>query len=253
VLLQANHVYTIPSDRDVHMEGDRLRLVKPPAKPQLHLPIDRFFGSLGEEAGERAVGVVLSGTGSDGSLGIEAIVAHGGIILVQEPATAQYDGMPTSAIATGKVSSILPVAEMPAVLCRYARHPYATRPAPAGPITAADVAPFEQILAALHTVYSLDFSGYKRTMVTRRIERRMGLRQIGTLADYANLVGREPGELDALRRDLLIGVTGFFRDPGAWQVLEKEVIEPIVAAQKNKEPVRAWVAGAATAARGPDR
>ena len=246
IQLEVNHVYTIPSDRDAYMEGEQLRLVKQPDKPQPHLPIDRFFRSLGEALKERAIGIVLSGTGSDGSLGLEVIVAHGGIILVQEPTTAQYDGMPNSAIATGMVSSVLPVADMPAVLCEYARHPYATRPAGTMPISAAQEASLEQILAALRASHSLDFSGYKRTMVMRRIERRMGLRRVVTLADYAKLLIREPGELDALRRDLLIGVTGFFRDPDAWQVLEQEVIEPIVTARHNTEPIRVWVAGAAT-------
>jgi len=242
--LEANHVYTIPSDRDACMQGERLRLVKQPDKPQPHLPIDRFFRSLGEEFQERAIGIVLSGTGSDGSLGLEAIVSHGGVVLVQEPSTAQYDGMPRSAVATGEVSCVLPVAKMPEVLCRYARHPYATRPAGTELVSAADVAPLEQILAALRAAHSLDFSGYKRTMVMRRIERRMGLRQITALADYASLLAKKSGELDALRRDLLIGVTGFFRDPEAWKALEREVIEPMIAARHPGDPVRVWVAGA---------
>jgi len=246
IQLEVNHVYTIPSDRDAYMEGEQLRLVKQPDKPQPHLPIDRFFRSLGEALQERAIGIVLSGTGSDGSVGLEVIVAHGGIILVQEPNTAQYDGMPNSAIATGMVSSVLPVADMSAVLCEYARHPYATRPPGTMPISAAQEVPLEQILAALRASHSLDFSGYKRSMVMRRIERRMGLRRVVLLADYAKLLIREPGELDALRRDLLIGVTGFFRDPDAWQVLEQEVIEPIVTARDYTDPVRVWVAGAAT-------
>ncbi|MDE2349007.1 MAG: PAS domain-containing protein [Gammaproteobacteria bacterium] len=244
--VEVNHVYTIPSDRDAHLEGGRLRLLRQPGKPQVHLPIDRFFRSLGEELRERAIGVVLSGTGSDGSLGLEAIISHGGIVLVQDPAGALYDGMPRSAIATGLASRVLPVAEMPEFLCRYARHPYATGSAGVEPVSAREVAPFEQILAALRTSHLLDFSIYKRSMVMRRIERRMGLRQIEALADYADLLAKEPGEIDALHRDLLIGVTGFFRDPQAWQVLEREAIAPIVAARNNNDPVRVWVAGAST-------
>ena len=246
VPMEANHVYTIPSNRDAYLKDGRLRLVKQPDKPRLHLPIDRFFRSLGEELKERAIGIVLSGTGSDGSLGLEVIVSHGGIVLVQEPNTAQYDGMPNSAIATGEVSSVLPISDMPTVLCQYARHPYATRPPDAGPVSAADAAPLERILATLRSSHSLDFSGYKRTMLMRRIERRMGLRQIAALADYASLLTKESNERDALRRDLLIGVTGFFRDPEAWQVLEREAIVPIVAAQHDGNPIRAWVAGAST-------
>ncbi len=242
--VEANHVYTIPSDRDAYLEGERLRLIKQPDKPHVHLPVDRFFRSLGEELKERAIGVVLSGTGSDGSLGLEVIVSHGGIVLVQEPSTAKYDGMPRSALATGEVSRVLPVSDMPEVLCQYARHPYATRTPGTEPVSAADIAPLEQILAALRASHSLDFSSYKRTMVMRRIERRMGLRQIAALTDYASLLTKESSELDALRRDLLIGVTGFFRDPEAWKVLEREVIEPIVAARPLGNPVRVWVAGA---------
>lgn len=244
--VEPNHVYTIPSDRDAYLERECLRLIARPEKPHAHLPIDRLFRSLGEELKERAIGVVLSGTGSDGSLGLEVIVSHGGIVLVQEPGTAQYDGMPRSAMATGEVSRVLPVPDMPELLCQYARHSYATKPPGAEPISAPDVAPFEQILAALRASHSPDFSGYKRTMVMRRIERRMGLRQIVALSDYANLLTKESGELDALRRDLLIGVTGFFRDPEAWQVLERDVIEPIVAAHHDTDPVRVWVAGAST-------
>ncbi|MFI4889434.1 MAG: chemotaxis protein CheB [Steroidobacterales bacterium] len=245
-LLEANHVYTIPSDRDAYMEGERLRLMEQPVKPQLHLPIDLFFRSLGEALKERAIGIVLSGTGSDGSMGLEVIAACGGIILVQDPSTAQYDQMPNSAIATGGASRILPVADMPAALCEYARHSYAARPAGTLPISPVEAAPLEQILAALRAAYSLDFSGYKRTMVLRRIERRMGLRRALTLADYAMLLNRESGELDSLRRDLLIGVTGFFRDPDAWQELERDVVEPILAARHDSDPVRVWVAGSAT-------
>jgi two-component system, chemotaxis family, CheB/CheR fusion protein len=246
VPVEANHVYTIPSDRDAYLEGDRLRLIKQPAKPRVHLPVDRFFRSLGEELKERAIGVVLSGTGSDGTLGLEVIVLHGGIVLVQEPGTAKYDGMPRSAIGTGEVSRVLPVSDMPEVLCQYARHPYATRPPGTDPVSAADLPPLEQILASLRASHSLDFSSYKRTMVMRRIERRMGLRQMTALADYAKLLTKESGELDALRRDLLIGVTGFFRDPEAWQALEREVIEPIVGARQDGDSVRVWVAGAST-------
>lgn len=244
--VEANHVYTIPSDRDAHFEGERLRLLKQPAKRLVHLPVDRLFRSLGEQFRERAIGVVLSGTGSDGSLGLEAIIAHGGIVLVQEPGSARFNGMPSNAIATGEASGVLPIADMPAVLCQYARHPYAAASGDAGLLSATDAAPLERILAALRTAHSLDFSGYKRSMLLRRIERRMGLRQIVTLADYASLLAQQPGELDALRRDLLIGVTGFFRDPEAWRVLEKNVVEPLVASRRPGESVRAWVAGTAT-------
>ncbi|MCX7058890.1 MAG: PAS domain-containing protein [Proteobacteria bacterium] len=220
--LQPNHVYTLPSDLDAYLEGGRLRLAKQPPRPKVHLPIDRFLTSLGEQLAERAIGIVLSGTGSDGSVGMGVIAAHGGITLAQEPRTAAYSGMPQSAIATGKISSVLAVADMPAFLCAYARHPYATNTADASAL------------------------GSDSRMVMRRIERRMGLRHVLKVADYTKLVRTEPDELDALRRDLLIGVTGFFRDAEAWKVLERDAVEPIFAERSETDTLRVWVAGTST-------
>jgi chemotaxis methyl-accepting protein methylase/signal transduction histidine kinase len=243
--LQPNCVYTTPADRDIRLEDGCIRLAKPTEIRGRRLPIDQLFRSLGQDQRERAIGIILSGTGSDGAVGLKEIVAHGGIVLVQAPEFAQFDGMPRSAIATGLVAHVLPIAKMPRVLLRYARHAYVRKPrlTPSGSRAGN---PISKILALVEAGHGQSFTGYKQAMLTRRIERRMGLLNIDKLDDYAKRLRRNAAEVAALRKDLLIGVTEFFRDREAWEALDADVLRPLIASKKPGEPIRAWVAGAGT-------
>jgi two-component system CheB/CheR fusion protein len=243
--LEPNCVYTTPADKDIGVIHGRIRLSTPAEIRGRRLPVDRLFSSLGRDQRERAIGIVLSGTGSDGALGLKDIVANGGIVLVQAPETAQFDGMPRSAIATGLVAHVLAIPKMPRILVSYARHAYVRAPS-ATPIPARAGGPFAKILAVLQSGHGQNFAGYKQPMLVRRIERRMGLLNIQKLEDYAKRLRRDAAEVTALRKDLLIGVTEFFRDRQAWQVLDHQVLRPLIARKNAGEPIRAWVAGAGT-------
>jgi two-component system, chemotaxis family, CheB/CheR fusion protein len=243
--LEANCVYTTPADKDIRVKEGRIRLSRPTEGRGHRLPVDQLFRSLGQDQQERAVGIILSGTGSDGSLGLKDIIAYGGIVLVQAPETAQFDGMPRSALATGLVSYVLPIPKMARILVNYARHAYvrARRRFPSRP---RGTSPILKVLRVLEVGHGQSFSGYKQAMLLRRIERRMGLLNVKKLDDYAKRLMRDADEVTALRKDLLIGVTEFFRDPQAWKALDTEVLRPLIAAKKTGEPIRAWVAGAGT-------
>ena len=243
--IEANHVYTSPSDKEVAVVNGHLRLTPRDEQQHLHLPIDHFFNSLGADRGARAIGIVLSGTGSDGTLGLKAIAAHGGMVLVQDPASAQFDGMPRSALASGVTNYVLAVERMPKVLASYASHPYA-RSTEEVPMEGAQPKALQDMLKAIKAQRGYDFAGYKSGTLRRRIQRRMSMHGMLRDADYAALLKRDPGEVDALFRDLLIGVTEFFRDPEAWKALEADVIAPLVAGKHNDEPIRIWVPGCST-------
>ena len=244
--IEADHVYTIPADRDAVLNDGRLELMPISHPTGSRLPIDRFFCSLGPTFRAKAVGVVLSGTGADGSVGIKAIVANGGIALVQQPETAQFDGMPQSAIATGVVSQVLPVPRIAEALIGYARHPYVVEPTELSPERIESDASIRAILETLRGQRPQNFAGYKSTTLLRRIERRMGLRNIATMAEYARILAANEGELDALAADMLIGITDFFRDPEAWKALTRTVIEPLVSDRQESESIRVWVPGTST-------
>ena len=243
--LEPDCVYTSPSDKDIRVKDGHIRLSIPTEIRGRRLPVDQLFRSLGQDQRERAIGIVLSGTGSDGALGLKDIAANGGIVLVQDPETAQFDGMPRSAIATGLVAHVLPIPKMPRVLVSYARHAYVRSPS-AIPARLRLGDPLGKILNLLQSGHGQNFTGYKQAMLVRRIERRMGLLNIGKLVDYAGRLRRDAAEVTALRKDLLIGVTEFFRDPQAWQALDKRVLRPLIARKDSGEPIRAWVAGAGT-------
>ena len=243
--LEANCVYTTPADLDIRVKGGRIRLSTPAEARGHRLPVDQLFRSLGQDQHERAVGIILSGTGSDGSLGLREIVANGGIVLVQAPETAQFDGMPQSAMATGLVTYVLPIPRMARILVNYARRAY-VRDSSGSPTRLRVSDPVLKILRLLEVRHGQRFSSYKPAMLLRRIERRMGLLNIGKLDQYAKRLTRDVVEVSALRKDLLMGVTEFFRDPQAWKALDKEVLGPLIASKKPGEPIRAWVAGAGT-------
>src|SRR5258708_8583946 len=243
--LQANHVYTSPAESDLRVRGGVIRLSKPTEIRGRRFPVDHLFSSLAQDQRERAIAIVLSGTGTDGTMGLKSIVAHGGMALVQAPESAQYDGMPRSAIATGLVTQVLPIGRMPSVLQRYSRHTYA-RKSDAVVETSASAMPIGAVLELLRTQYGQTFTGYKPGMLTWRIERRMGLLGLAKISDYAKRLRRDAAEAGALIKDLLIGVTEFFRDREAWKALDTQVLHPLIAKKMPGEPVRAWVAGAGT-------
>ncbi|MGH8478368.1 MAG: chemotaxis protein CheB [Gammaproteobacteria bacterium] len=243
--VQAEHVHIIPPNALLTIKGGVLHLGAAVARPGIPRPIDGFLRSLAEYQQERAICIIFSGTGSDGTLGLKAIKAEGGLVMVQSPDTAEHDGMPRSAIATGLVDYVLPVEQMPAALLEYVEHAHlrgAPIPVPADPRHD----PLHTILALLCAREGHDFRCYKKAMLLRRIQRRMGLNRIAAIGDYGQYLGDTPAELKALAKDLLIGVTEFFREPEAWAVLEAEVIPALVAAKHPEAPLRVWVTGCAT-------
>ena len=217
--VEGDHVYVIPSNVDLTIANGALKLAPRTQAPGSHMPIDRFLRSLATECGSRAIGVILSGTGSDGSAGVEAIKAAGGVTFAQDAATSKFATMPQAAVATGCVDFVLPPEGIAAELVRIGRHPYIADAARVEQeqTPAADEEGFRAILATLHGATGIDFSLYREKMVKRRILRRLALRNIGGLAEYSERLENDSDELMALQRDLLICVTSFFRDPDAFE------------------------------------
>ena len=241
--VKPNCIYVIPPNRDLTIFHGVLQLTMPETPRGQRLPIDGFFRSLAEDQGENAIGVVLSGTGTDGSLGLRAILGAGGITFAQDPATAKYDGMPAAAIRSGHVTHVLPVGKMAEVMRSATR---LARTRPEVPHTAAGARGLTQVLAALRSRTGNDFSQYKKSTVVRRIERRMGLHGIESLEVYGRYLKEHPSEVQALFKELLINVTSFFRDPDAFEVLRKDVLPRIFAGKPEGWTFRAWVAGCAS-------
>jgi two-component system CheB/CheR fusion protein len=247
VEIRPDHVYVCVPNRDLVVNDGRLRLVEPRTERYQRRPIDRLFESLASAYGDRAVAVVLSGTASDGSRGISAIKAAGGMVIAQHPGTAAFDGMPRSAVMTGLVDLVLPIDEMPGVLQRLAtplRGGGAAGSASSTPRV--EPATLESILDVLQRRFGYDFAEYKRATLLRRTQRRMSLRGVNDFDDYATLVRQDDNEATSLFRDLMISVSGFFRDPEAWQQLARDVLDPLIAAREGGEEIRVWSVGCAT-------
>jgi two-component system CheB/CheR fusion protein len=240
-----NHVYVIPPGRDMIISRGILQLFPREAAAGQHRPIDLFFKSLAADQGQQAIGVVLSGTATDGTLGLEEIKAAGGITFAQDT-TAQQGGMPQSAIASGCVDVVLPPDEIARELARIARHPYISVP-PAERDT--EDVPNEDLSSILHLLRDathVDFTQYKANTLSRRIERRMVLHKQERLSDYTRFIQKTAGELEALYQDILIGVTSFFRDPEVFEALKTTVFTRIVEDRARQEAVRIWVLGCST-------
>ena len=217
-----------------------------PRTSTLPTAIDTFFRSLAEDRQEKAVAVVLSGGGSDGALGIREIKARGGLVLVQDPATAEHGDMPQSAIATEMVDFVLPPGEMPEFLLRYAKQPYVAADSAAAAPAAWTADFLQEVLTLVDQRIGHDFRSYKESTLRRRIWRRMSLRQTQQPMEYVQVLRDNPAELDALARDLVISVTYFFRDPDAWQVVAEQVLPELIAARRPDTPLRVWVPGCST-------
>lgn len=243
--VQPNCVYVIPPKADLGLRKGALRLLEPTAPRGHRLPIDFFFRALAEDHSDQAIGVVLSGTGSDGTLGIRAIKGKGGMVVAQSPQSAEFDAMPVNAIATGLVDYQLEPACMLAQILAYITSAKATvRPPVSHQEPAND--PLGEIFALLKVCTGHDFSGYKSTAVARRIGRRLAVHQIDTLSAYAQYMRENPAEVQALFRDLLIGVTHFFRDREAFLALEHQVIPALFAGKPAGATVRVWSVGCST-------
>lgn len=244
--VEPNQVYLIPPKTQMTLSRGKLLLGEIDHSKGLVLPIDIFFKSLAEDQSERAIGVVLSGTGSDGTRGIRAIKETGGMVMVQEESSAKFGGMPGSAIATGLADFVLPPERMPEVLLKYIQHFYVRKSSgPSGPASAEENQ-VDQLIALLRKETGVDFGFYKPSTILRRIERRMGIAQMVTLDEYVRHLNQSPEEVKALYKDLLISVTRFFRDPEAFELLRRKVIPEIFSQANADQPIRIWVAGCAT-------
>jgi two-component system, chemotaxis family, CheB/CheR fusion protein len=242
--LEPNRVYVIPPAKFVRLEGNCLRLEEPVVERGLRLPIDFFFRSLAEERGERAIGIVLSGTGGDGSEGVRAVKAAGGMTLVEAPGEAEHEGMPLAALSTGAVDYALPIEEMADMVLPYVGHPY-VRSERQVALAQREPDHYRAILGVLKAHSDQDFTQYKTGTLTRRIERRMGVRHVEDAEAYLRLLRSDADEVDVLSRDVLIGVTQFFREPTAWEELAEVVAQRIVKKSEG-ETFRVWVPGCST-------
>ena len=246
-----DHVYVMPRSASLTIEGGALRLRPREEGRVLRHPIDAFLQTLAEDQRARAIGVILSGTATDGTLGLEAVKAEGGITFAQDPKSAKYDSMPRSAVAAGCVDFVLRPEGIAEELARISRHPYVA-PAeiaePGAEETAqpADKNGFNKILALLRRATGVDFSLYKTNTLRRRIRRRMVLNKLDGLDDYAKYLREHAAELENLYQDILINVTSFFRNPEAFEVLKEKIFPRIVEHRAPDEPVRIWVVGCST-------
>lgn len=223
-----------------------MQLSDPPQQRGLRTSIDFFLRSLAHDQGERSIGIVLSGTGNHGALGVREIKLAGGMVISQKPDTAEYDQMPQSAIDTGVVDCVLAPGEMPAALVRYVEQPYLSSAGNLAMIPEQSTDLLNQVLTLLQSRTKYDFRPYRKPMVLRRIQRRMGLAHIDGIAKYLEVLRQRPDEVTALYKDLMISVTAFFRDPEAYRVLEQELIPALLARQSGDLPIRVWVPGCAT-------
>ena len=244
--VQINCAYIIPPNYDMAFINGTLQLLEPSAPRGQRLPIDFLFRSLAQDQHERAIGIVLSGTGSDGTLGARAIKGEGGIVMAQSVESAEFDGMPSSAIAAGVVDYQLPPAEMPAQLIAYATHAFGRAHLTVDPSTHKNESAIKKIFVLLRAQTGHDFSQYKPSTIHRRIERRMAVHQIESLDDYVKFLQQTPAEVEELFRDLLIGVTNFFRDPDVFQVLEDQIIPKLFNGKKADSVIRVWSTGCST-------
>ena len=244
--LEKNHIYVIPPDRYIRIENGVMVLDKPVEQHGLRLPIDYFFRSLAEQQGERAIAVVLTGTGSDGSEGVRDVKGAGGLVIVQDPQESRYDGMPRSAIKTKMVDFVEPIGKIPERITAFIRHPYIDRRQQKNDSPPAEPFEIRDIIALLRTRTEFDFTPYKRGTLQRRIQRRMGLHQLKAVDDYLTKLRDDPSEIASLCKDLLITVTRFFRDDSVWSTLKGEIAELAARAAQEEREFRIWCPGCAT-------
>jgi two-component system CheB/CheR fusion protein len=246
VEVKPNCAYIIPPNKDMALLHGKLHLLEPEAPRGRRLPIDHFFRSLAQDQHERAICIILAGTGTDGTLGLKAIKGEGGMAMAQDPASARYDGMPSSAIATGLVDYILPPGKMPAGLLAFVEHAFGGVAKEMTTVPPKFNNALQKIFILLRDRTGHDFSYYKHNTIHRRIERRMAVNQIKQIDQYTRYLQRNPLELDFLFRELLIGVTNFFRDPEAFDILAAQALPRLLEKKHPGDQVRVWVPGCST-------
>jgi two-component system CheB/CheR fusion protein len=243
--VKPDSVYIIPPNKEMSILHGVLHLFEPTTPRGLRLPIDFFLRSLADDQKERSIGVILSGMGSDGTMGLRAIKEKGGLVLVQEPASARFDSMPRSAINAGLADITAPAEELPGKIIDYLHH-IVSISKPELPLEEREISALEKVLILIRSRTGQDFSLYKKSTVYRRIERRMGIHQIGRIAQYVRYLQENSQEVELLFKELLIGVTSFFRDPASWEALGREAIPAILSAHADGAQIRAWSAGCST-------
>ena len=243
--VQPDCVYVIPPNRDMSILHGVLHLLEPTAPRGLRLPIDSFFRSLAEDQKQLSIGVILSGMGADGTMGLRAIKEKAGVVLVQEPASAKFDGMPRSAIDAGLADFVAPPEELPKKIINYLKHtPLIVSPEPV--LESRIQSGLEKAVILLRAQTGQDFSMYKKSTLYRRIERRMGIHQIDKIGTYVRYLQDNPQELEILFKELLIGVTTFFRDPAAWEQLKTKAVPDLLSNWPAGKTLRAWTPGCST-------
>jgi two-component system CheB/CheR fusion protein len=248
VPVEPNHLYVIPPNTELTIANRMLKLSPRGRMPGPHMPIDHFLRSLAQDCGSRAIGVILSGAGSDGALGLQAVKEAGGVTFAQEPATAEFASMPQMAEAATRADFVLPPARIAAELARIAQHPHFAiwqLAEPESPPKEGSTG-LSDIFTVMAETTGIDFSLYREKTVQRRTMRRLALRNIASFEDYATQLKQDPGERSSLQRDLLISVTSFFRDPESFDALTKLVFPAIVQNRPAGTAIRVWVPGCAT-------
>jgi len=241
--VEANNIYVIPPKKQVAILNGSLFLSELDQHPGVQLPIDSFLRTLAQDQEDNAICIILSGTGTDGTLGLKEIKGQAGMVMVQDEKTAKYDGMPRSAIDTGLVDFVLPPEEMPEKLITYVRHAAEKPVIKRIPVGEEFATSLQKIFILLRSQTSHDFSNYKQNTIIRRIERRMHVHQIDRVQDYVHYLEQNKRELKILFKELLIGVTSFFRDPEAFEVLKKILLEKMEAEKTKSTDFRVWVPG----------
>ncbi|MDO8282564.1 MAG: chemotaxis protein CheB [Thermodesulfovibrionia bacterium] len=241
-----NCVYIIPPDRDMAILEGTLRLLEPVERRGLRHPIDFFFRTLADDQGEKAVCIVLSGTGTEGALGLRAVKGKGGLVIVQDPKTTRYDGMPASSIATGLVDYILPPDKMPGQLMSYISHAYPHPPKPEAKAESKFSEPLYKIFVLIRNHTGHDFSLYKQNTILRRIEKRMAILQVESMADYVTYLRSNSHEIELLFSELLIRVTNFFRDREAFEMIKEKALPLLFKDRAPGQPVRIWIPACST-------
>jgi len=246
--VEPDHVYVIRPGHTLTISNGRLLLGAPVENRGHRRPVDDFFRSLAEEQKEKAIAVVLSGTGTNGTAGAQAIKAAGGICIAQTPQSAAFPGMPTSLIRSGYADQVVEIADMPALLLKYASHPYVSpdEQPEANDAFKKDLQHLRESLALVRIRTGHDFGGYRKPTILRRIQRRMGICGVTDFAQYVGLLRERPDEVTSLANDLMINVTGFFRDGEAWEALRESVIAPLVEGRETGATIRAWVTACAS-------
>lgn len=246
--IEKNKVYIIPPGKYLGIEGDDLILSNAPSKKGKRMAIDHFFSTLAEARQERAICIVMSGTGSDGTQGLKSVKSAGGLALVQDPETAEFDRMPRSAVRTGAADRVLKISEMPEALLQYAKHPYVREEAddPGSGGNKNESVNLKKILSELHEKTGHEFHTYKKNTLRRRIQRRMSFHHIETLEEYHVFLQKNTDETEELFKDLLINVTSFFREPHAWRELARQTLPSLLEKCEASKSFRIWAPGCST-------